>query len=375
MSQVLRETLFAGGVFGASIALAFVARLLLSRVAQRFDRSEDVLADDLLRAARLPAVLVILLAGLYVALRQPAATADVVEKYSAVFRAATVLIILIGATSATNLALMWYSKRLSGEPGVPSHLGLMRKLLMLAVWTLGILQILTVLGVKITTALASLGIAGLAVGLALQDTIANLFAGFYLVADRSVRAGDYIKLDSGEEGFVEVVGWRNTRIRLWANNMVLVPNAKLVQSTIINMALPGPSLSIYTYCGVSYESDLDRVEEVCLEVARQVLNSVPGADLSFDPVLRFKEFADSNINFVVVFRATEVGAQYLLQHEYIKALHRRFREERIDISYPIRKLVWDGAVSLPVHTASARTQSSPEGSGGRVSPGERGINS
>ncbi len=207
---------------------------------------------------------------------------------------------------------------------------------------------LSICGVKVTTVLASLGIAGLAVGLALQDTMANLFAGFCLVADRSIRAGDYIKLENGDKGFVETVGWRNTRIRLWANNIVLIPNAKLTQSIITNMALPDHALSVYTWCGVSYDSDLERVEAVSIEVAGQVLKAFEGSDLSYDPVLRYKKFADSNIEFLVIFRAVDVGAQYRLQHEFIKALHKRFKDEGIEISFPVRKLVWDSKPSAGI---------------------------
>lgn len=338
--QMLRESIEAAIVLAIAVVVAIVARKLLSFFAAKLDRSDSGIVDDLLRAMRMPAVVLILLAGIYAAMTRLAPLDRVIHRYSGVFEVAAVLAILIGLTNAVNIVTAWYSGRLADDT-YQSHTGIVKKLAVLAVWMIGCIQILSILGVKVTTVLASLGIAGLAVGLALQDTMANLFAGFCLVADRSIRAGDYIKLESGEEGFVETVGWRNTRIRLWANNVVLVPNSKLTQSIIRNMALPNNALSVYTWCGVSYDSDLERVEAVSLDVARQVLRAVEGSDLSYDPVLRYKKFGDSNIEFLVIFRAVDVGAQYRLQHEFIKALHKRFKIESIDISFPIRKLVWD----------------------------------
>lgn len=347
MSPILQQSIQAGAVVFLCVALIGVVRRVLTRIAKRADREEKTILGDLMRALRLPAEMLILLAGLYLALYQVGAWRVALHRHGNLFAAVVTLIVVVAATQAIGLASAWYTRRTGDTAGAPALVGLLRKLAVLAVWVLAIVQILAQLGQPVGTVLASLGIAGLAVGLALQDTIANLFSGFYLVLDRSVRAGDYIKLDSGEEGFVEVVGWRNTRIRLWANNVVLVPNAKLVQSIITNMTLPNPVLSVYTWCGVSYDSDLEHVEQVALEVAEEVLRTNPGADLTFSPVVRFKEFADSNITFVVVFRAIEVGAQYLLQHEFVKALHKRFRQERIEVSYPVRKLVWDERKSLP----------------------------
>jgi small-conductance mechanosensitive channel len=346
MSPLLREFIECGAVAIASVVLAFAARKLINVFARRMYRLRSKIGGDLLRTISLPVFALILLVGAFVAMGQLNGLSRVTHYYANIFQVAGVLIVLLGLTSVANLLIVWFSRKTGAEAHY-SHFGLLKKLIILAVWILGSIQMLSILGVKVTAVLASLGVAGLAVGLALQDTIANLFAGFYLVADRSVSAGDYIKLESGEEGFVESVGWRNTRIRLWANNTVLIPNAKLTQSVITNMTLPDPVLSVYTFCGVGYDSDLELVESTALEVAREVLRSFPGGDLSFEPVLRYKEFGDSNIKFVVVFRVTEVGAQYLLQHEYIKALHKCFRERNIDISYPVRKLVW-ASESMPM---------------------------
>lgn len=347
MPAYLREIIYAASFLVGAALLAAVAYKVLSRLAQKHDTGERSLLRDLFCALRFPTGLVILFAGTYLALEQVAVLRPHVIKGSEWLSAATTLAIIIGLSRTAGILIGWYGHKTAESGGLPGQVGLLRKIATIAIWTLGCIQILSILGKPIGTLIASLGIASLAVGLALQDTIANIFAGFYIVADRSIRSGDYIKIDEGLEGYVETVGWRNTRIRLWANNIVLIPNNKLIQSVITNMTLPNPALSVYTYCGVGYESDLEHVERVAVDVANKVIREFPGGDLTFEPVVRFKEFADSNINFVTVFRAVEVAAQYRLQHEFVKALHQRFKEENIEISFPIRKLVWDSPQAFP----------------------------
>ncbi|WP_354001270.1 mechanosensitive ion channel domain-containing protein [uncultured Methylophaga sp.] len=99
---------------------------------------------------------------------------------------------------------------------------------------LGLLIILGTMGITITPIIASLGITSLAVALALQPTLTNFFSGVQLVIDKPIRVGDFIELDSGEQGFVEKIGWRTTWIRMLPNNFIIIPNSVLSQSKIIN---------------------------------------------------------------------------------------------------------------------------------------------
>lgn len=199
---------------------------------------------------------------------------------------------------------------------------------------LGLLMILHGMGVSIAPLLTALGVGGLAVALALQDTLSNLFAGFYLTVSRHVRLGDYIKLDSGEEGYVEDIGWRATKIRMLPNNTVLVPNKKLGEAIIINYELPSPDLAVTVDIGVAYKSDLAHVERVTCEVAKEVMQTVPGGIPTFEPAVRFFSFGDYSIKGTVVLRAKSFVDQYLLKHEFIKRLHVRYQREGITIPFP-----------------------------------------
>ena len=203
--------------------------------------------------------------------------------------------------------------------------------------TIGLLVILAGLRLEITPILTALGVGGLAVALALQDTLANLFAGLYLTVAKHIRIGNYIKLSSGEEGYLVDIDWRASRLRQLSNNTVLVPNAKLSQSIVTNYHLPEHEMAVIVEASVDYASDLNRVELIVTEVARDVMRTVDGGVPAFDPFVRFHTFGDPGVGFSVILRAREFVDQYLIKHEFVKRLHRRFADEGIAI--PIKSLV------------------------------------
>ncbi|MDW8109977.1 MAG: mechanosensitive ion channel family protein [Candidatus Kryptonium sp.] len=226
-----------------------------------------------------------------------------------------------------------YSKR--AQDVLPST-SLFANLARIVVFTIGILVILHSLGISITPVLTALGVGGLAVALALQDTLSNLFAGLHIILTRQIKPGDYIRLESGEEGYVVDITWRNTTIRELPNNYIIIPNSKLAQAIVKNYFMPEKEMSIPVQVGVSYDSDLEKVERVTLEVAREVMREVPGGVPTFEPVIRYHTFGDFSINFTVVLRCKEFQEQYAVRHEFIKRLHKRYREEGIIIPFPIR---------------------------------------
>ena len=218
-------------------------------------------------------------------------------------------------------------------------LNLFRKIINALVVGLAAIYILRIAGADISPLLASGAIGGLAIALAAKDTLTHLIAGFYLSIDRPIRVGDFVKIESGEEGYVEKIGWRNTTIRLFANNLVVIPNSKLSQDIITNYYMPEPAMSLNIPCGIAYGSDLEHVERTAIDVGAQLQKTIEGADPEWEPVVRWKTFGDSSINFITVLRVVQFEAQYLLQSEFIKALHKRFQEENIDIPFPMRTVI------------------------------------
>jgi small-conductance mechanosensitive channel len=210
----------------------------------------------------------------------------------------------------------------------------------MAVAILGLFIILQNLGIDITAAITALGIGGIAVALALQDTLGNLFAGVQIIVSNQVRQRDYIRLSSGEEGWVTDVKGRSTTIQTFPDgNLLNVPNAMLASSIVKNFSRPRRALWVTLEVGVSYDSDLENVEAVALDVAKQVLGEEKGGMPGEDPVVRFHTFGDSSINFDVRMMVREFESQGPVRHAFIKRLHRRFGEEGIEIPFPIRTVM------------------------------------
>ncbi|MBI5391520.1 mechanosensitive ion channel family protein [Candidatus Woesearchaeota archaeon] len=238
---------------------------------------------------------------------------------------------IVVARIAASLVKFYTNKVKGAFPAIT----IFSTLIKIVVYIIGFLTILQTLGISITPILTALGVGGLAVALALQDTLSNLFSGFHIIASKHVRPGDYVKLDTGEEGYIADITWRNTIIKSVHNNLIVVPNAKLASAKITNYHLPGTECNVQLVCGVSYGSDLEKVEKVTLAVAKEVMQKVPGGVQNFQSTLRFHTFADSSIQFTLTVQAKSFDACTLVQHELIKRLHLRYRKEKIDIPFPI----------------------------------------
>ncbi len=245
---------------------------------------------------------------------------------------------------------------------LPTSASLFRSVIYILVVGVGVLIVLQTVGINVTPLITALGVGGLAVALALQDTLSNLFAGIYLLLVRQINPGDYVRLESGEEGYVTDITWRNTTLRMLSNNLVVVPNTKVASLIVTNYSLPQNEMSVLVQVGVSYDSDLEHVERVTIEVAREVLREVPGGVPEFEPFIRYHTFGDFSINFTVILRARTYVDQFLLKHEFVKRLHRRYRQEGIEIPFPIRTVyLHESAAASPVPATSSVVVGNPPG--------------
>jgi small-conductance mechanosensitive channel len=310
----------------------FSFRTILFRYLTRLcAKTETRLDDILIEASRLHVLIWAFLLGIFFAAKvaplDQQTTLIVHKVLSSVFLlSVTFLLAGISAELMKN-----YGRRASLSMPLTS---LTENLLRIVIVILGVLLLLSNLGVSITPLLTALGVGSLAVALALQDTLSNLFAGFIIIANKQIKPGDYIKMDSGQEGFVIDIGWRSTRLRELSNNIILVPNAKIGTSIVTNYHLHDQQVGITVPCGVAYGSDLAMVERVATEVARSVMQDVPGAVKDFQPFIRYTSFGDSAIQFNIILRVMDFVDQYLVIHELIKRLHARFAAEHIDIPFP-----------------------------------------
>lgn len=218
--------------------------------------------------------------------------------------------------------------------GMASSATIFANIARIAVLAVGVLVLLQTLGVSIAPLLTALGVGGLAVALALQDTLANLFAGVHILASRKVKLGDYIQLSTGEEGYVVDINWRNTVVHQLPDNDLIVPNAQLANATVTNTHRPTRQLSVPVQLEVGYDCDLAQVERVTVDVGTEVMREVDGGVPDHEPTVRFHTFGEYGIGFSASLRADEFADQYLVKHEFIKRLHRRYRDEGITIPVP-----------------------------------------
>ncbi|TMA13018.1 MAG: mechanosensitive ion channel family protein [Deltaproteobacteria bacterium] len=236
-------------------------------------------------------------------------------------------------TKAALLILHSAANRYEGLGNIEGPVEIITKIIFIAV---GGMIILDNLGISLTPIITTLGIGSLAVAIALQDTLGNFFAGLYISADRPIELGHYVRLQNGEEGYVDHIGWRSTRIKSLPNNIVVVPNSKLVQSIITNYSLPDRESAVLLQVAVDCHSDLKKVERITSEVAKETLQRVPGSVSGFEPFIRYHTFSESSIGFTVILRAREFVDNFLIKHEFIKSLQARFEKE--SIAFPINSV-------------------------------------
>jgi small-conductance mechanosensitive channel len=307
---------------------------IMRRLRKKAEQTQHTFDDILASVFTTPLILFLLGLGLSFYLD---AIPDLPKKWVKYSDAILILLFVLAGYLFVDRLMMEILRRYSKKVDfISSSAGVIKTLYRAVILGFIFLIILDRLKITITPFLASLGIGGLVVALALQDTLSNFFSGIYIFFDKPIRIGDYIKLDSGQEGYVAQIGWRSTRIRMLPNNILIIPNAKLVNSQITNFYLPEQELAVLVQVGVSYESDLETVEKVTIEVAKEILQEVEGGVKEFEPFIRYHTFSDFSINFTVILRAKEYVNRYLLIHEFIKRLHKRYQQEGIEIPFPIR---------------------------------------
>ena len=333
------EILLPLGIFAVILLAGYVLRrYLLARLSRWAQKAGSPTGGVIFSAVRTPFLVLCIMLGIYVALEFsdiPKSFVDWTDKGLSIL--AVFAVALVTANILSGFARI-RAERIESVLPVTS---LTENIIRIVVYGVGTLIVLNKLGISIAPILATLGVGGLAVALALKDTLSNFFAGFHIVATKQIRMGDYLKLSSAEEGYVNDISWRTTKIRTLAGNLVLVPNAKLTELIVTNYTLPDKDMAVPVELGVHHDSDLEKVERVTCEVAAEVMREVTGGVPDFIPFIRYHAFGASTIDFSVIMRGREFLDQFLIKHEFIKRIHQRFKKEGIVIPYPIRALNYE----------------------------------
>ncbi len=328
------QTLFPVIVFVLVFLMGMIVRALLFRSFSHWAKNTKTEIDDIvISSVSGPSIIWCLMLAIYLALAISSLPTNLVEILGKVLLVLGIFSVTLVLANMTSRLAKKYAAQIDSALPVTS---LTENISRIIIFGVGILIVLNSLGISITPILATLGVGGLAVALALQDTLSNLFAGFHVLASGQVRIGDYIKLESGEEGYVTDINWRTTKVRTLPNSVILVPNAKLAQAIIVNYYLPDREMAVLVEVGVACESDLKKVEKITSLVAKEVMKEAAGGVPGFDPFIRYHTLADSSINFTVVLRCKEFTDQYLIKHEFIKKLVERYAQEGIMMPYPTR---------------------------------------
>ena len=335
MDTNLQRTFIPAMVAVFSALVLYVIRGIAFKVLRKWsERTETKLDDIAIESFRVPSLYWCIAIGLYFGI----AVSELPEKYIHYSTKLIHIIIIFSITiAAANVAGRVFRNyvRKSNLP-IPTT-GLAYGILKGTIIVIGLLIVLSVLGISITPLITAFGVGGLAVALALQDTLSNLFSGIHILMEKTIRVGDFIRLETGQEGYVEDITWRTTRVRMLPNNMVVIPNSKLAQSIVTNYYLPEKKMSLLIQIGVSYSEDPERVEAVLVDEAKKAAGQVPGLLGDPEPFVRFiPGFGDSSLDFTLICQVQEFVDQYLAQHELRKRIFKRFRKEGIDIPFPHR---------------------------------------
>lgn len=342
---MMHSVLLPGVLFIAIVLSGLLLRRLLFMFFRRWAANSDSHLDLLLTGTlRGPILIWSIIFGLHVT----SLTADIPEHYRHYIRPTIEALWALSITWALSRlagnAVRFYGGQVHGAKAVTS---LTQKLAQLCVVALGLIWLLKVVfNTSLTPLLTAFGVGGLAVALALQDTLSNLFAGFYVSISGLVRIGDYIKLSSGEEGTISDINWRCTTMKTLQNSLVVIPNNKLGQSIFTNYYLPEPRFSMSISFSVGYDSDIDRVEKILLEETLGATTSVNGLVADPAPFIRFNPGpGDYALIFQINFCVAQFTDQYRVQSELRKLLYKRLLGEKISMPFPTRTIqvekLWD----------------------------------
>jgi small-conductance mechanosensitive channel len=321
-----------------SILLGFLARWqFLTRLGRYAERTPWAADTAIIASMRWPLPVWCLLGGLYAAMRIVSVPPLLARSAQKTLLAALVLSVSFWAASLLGRLLELRGARVDGVRAASST-GVVRTLVKIAVLAVGTLVLLGLLGISVTPLLTTMGLGGLAVAFGLRETLANLIAGMNFTLAGNINLGDFVKLGSGEEGYVEDIQWRVTRIRTLFHTVVVIPNRQLAETIVTNYHQPSADVAIVIPVGVHAASDLEQVERVTCQVGRQIMKTIPGAVPEFEPLVRYRAFGDSTIDFDVILRLRTYPDILLVRHEFIKALVRAFAAEGIVIPFPVRAL-------------------------------------
>ena len=255
-----------------------------------------------------------------------------------VFKTATILIWLSLFAKVFTLSMDWTTRRTDNKLLQSRTLPLFNNLGKIAIGLFGAYFIFLSWNININGILASAGVLGVVLGLAAKDTVANFFAGVFLMADSPFKEGDYIMLETGERGYVKNMGLRSTRFMTRDDIEITIPNSVIAAAKIINKS-GGSGVEdierIRISLQVAYGSDVDQVKDILQSIA---INNKDILD-NPDPRVRFREFADSGIRLELLFWIFKPETRGRIVDTVNTEIYKQFKQNGVTIPYPTMKVL------------------------------------
>jgi len=331
--EILQLAIYTVSGFLTGLFLHKIIMPLIARMAAKTSIKSDDLIIKTIRKWVIPWFLAL---GLYLGLKQ----LELESRFYFWIENGLMIFYVLSATLIIARVVSGLIKiKAAGSDTIIPSSSIISNIVIVIIYCIGLLIILQSQGISITPVLTALGVGGLAVALALQNTLSNLFAGLQIISSGNFNRGDFIKLASGEDGFIEDITWRSTTIRAMSDHIIIVPNSKLADMIVTNYYLPQAQLTFVVELGVSYDSDLNHVEKVTKQVIQETLTEVEGGVKDFEPVIRFFAFGESSIKMKAILSVQDFTAQFAVKSEFIKKLQVRYKREGINIPFPTRTVL------------------------------------
>lgn len=319
-----------------SLGLAKIVDLLFTKALPRLaGRTRTAIDERLIGILHRPIFYSILLAGAYVAITRFSLPGKALFYLGGLLKSLA-LIVWSWAVLRIALLLIQTMERKAREQELIRRrfAPLLENLAKIVVFVIALIILLSIWGISVTALLASAGIAGIIIGFAARDILANFFGGLFVLADSPYKIGDYIVLDSGERGMVTDIGLRSTRIRTRDDIEITIPNAQIANSKIVNESGPQEKMRVRIRVGVAYGSDIDKVRAILGRIAAENEHVCEEPE----PRVRFREFGDSSLNFELLCWIDKPLARGRILDQLNTAIYKRFAEEGVVIPFPQRDL-------------------------------------
>ena len=330
-------------IFMFFIVMAYVLLSVLKTILGAITRrSKNRLVDMIVQKLETPASLLIAAIGLKFAILPLEFDATIELVLNHAINSLIIFMTSYMMIRAIAVLVDWTSNKVSSHEThhAKTFFPIVRRFTNVFIGLLGFLFIMLEWEVEVGPFLASLGLLGLAVSLALKDSLSNVFGGISLVLDKNFGVGDILKLETGETGEVIDIGMRSTKIRTKNNEIIIMPNTLLANMRITNLTKPDPTIRVEASFGVEYSSDPERVKAILIET----IQNIEGVIQHPAPTVKFTKMADYYLEFKAHYWIENyLGTHEEVEDKVITNVWYALKKAKIKIPFPTRTLFMEKA--------------------------------